>query len=229
MAVDRGAIDAQLRDIGEGERWWEQREFRDLPHVLHAGERIRGLTNGKLLSRRRPHLRQRAVWLIVVTDQRILCLKQDKFARKQLDIVLSEVVGIDQKSRLRGYDFLVDTRQQRYRLRIPKADAFRFGGALAPVSPALALPLDDPFEEPGSWLPGASVVAALPGVAGLVAKSARRSTADPEARDQIERLEATVERLQTDMERLRQQVAFLEDLLQTRAEEATLVRSQGDS
>lgn len=34
MPVDRGAIDAQLREIGEGEGWWEQREFRALPSIL---------------------------------------------------------------------------------------------------------------------------------------------------------------------------------------------------
>ena len=49
MPVDRGAIDGQLREIGEGERWWEQREFRDLPYVLQPDERLRGLTNGKLV------------------------------------------------------------------------------------------------------------------------------------------------------------------------------------
>ncbi|MBA2670512.1 MAG: hypothetical protein H0U67_09090 [Gemmatimonadetes bacterium] len=58
MPIDRGEIDAQLRAIGEGERWWEQREFRDLPHVLHPDERIQGIINGKVLGPRRAPLRR---------------------------------------------------------------------------------------------------------------------------------------------------------------------------
>jgi predicted nuclease with TOPRIM domain len=45
------------------------------------------------------------------------------------------------------------------------------------------------------------------------------------ATDRIERLEASVERLQEDVERLQQHVAFLEELLQRRAEGSFLPRS----
>ena len=67
MPIDRGAIDGQLREIGEGERWWEQREFRDLPYVLQPEERLRGLTNGKLVKSR---LRELAAARSVVSEQR---------------------------------------------------------------------------------------------------------------------------------------------------------------
>jgi len=223
MPVDRGAIDAQLREIGEGDRWWEHREFRDLPHILHADERIRGIATGKLLGRRRPRLLPTARWLLVATDQRLVCMKQERFARKQVEIAAGQIMRIRASSRLRSVQLLVETPQGRYRIRIPKADAFRFAAALEPLVPnALVQPLA-PDAASRSWLPGVGAIAALPGVSGIVA---RLSPPTPEfaPRDKLERVETAVERLQTEVERLQQQVKFLEDLLQTRAEEAFLQR-----
>lgn len=218
MPVDRGDIDAQLREIGEGERWWEQREFRDLPYILHAGERIQGIVRGKLLGRRRPRLMTRK-WLFVATDQRLVCLRQDRFARRQLEIAPGQIVRVRQSSRLRSYQIILETAQRRYRIRVPKADAFRFAGALAPLmpkNPAQRLP---PALEPWSWIPGLTAVAALPGVAELVSSASPRAYAD---REHVQRLEAMVEHLQIEVERLQEQVGFLEELLQKRAEEAFL-------
>src|SRR5688572_173465 len=97
MPLDRGALDAQLREIGEGERWWEQREFRELPNILYPDERIRGITIGKLPGRT-PRLRLSSRWLFVATDQRLLCLKHERFARKQIDIVWGQVTRVHQGS-----------------------------------------------------------------------------------------------------------------------------------
>ena len=47
MPVDRGAIDQQLRALGEASRW-NERELRDLPAVLHADETILAISRGKL-------------------------------------------------------------------------------------------------------------------------------------------------------------------------------------
>lgn len=222
MAVDRGAIDAQLRDIGEGDRWWEHREFRDLPHILHADERIQGIVSGQLLGPRLPRLRPGSRWLIVATGQRLLCLKQERFARKQVEIAAGQVVRIHGGSRLRSYQIVVETPQRAYRLRIRKEDAFRFAAALEPL--IAKRPDGEPAPRP--WLPG---INALPGVAGFLSKGSGHARADDAARAHLERLEDTVERLQDDVERLQQQVAFLEDLLQKRAEDALLQRSSAGS
>lgn len=48
MAVDRRTIEDQLIAIGEADRWWDQREVRELPHILNADERIRALATGWL-------------------------------------------------------------------------------------------------------------------------------------------------------------------------------------
>lgn len=228
MPVDRGSIDAQLRDIGEGERWWEHREFRDLPHILHAEERILGLTRGKLLGRRRPRVKPSGRWVIVATDQRLICLKQERFARKQVEIAASQIVAVNHRSGLRAYQITIDTPQRRYRIRIPKPDAFRFAGALGPLIPEPAARRLQQLE-PWAWIPGMSTAASLPGVAGLLSRVTMLSPPDYATREHVERLEATVDRLLQDLERLQQQVGFLESLLEKRAAEALAVRSAAES
>ena len=222
MGLDRGEIDAQLREIGEGDRWWEQREFRDLPHILHSDERILGLVTGSVPGRRRPRLRFGGPWLIVVTSQRLLCLRQERFARRQLEVQAGEIRRLHQNSRMRGHQITIETTERRLRIRIPKSDAFRFSAALAVLFPAPAAQPIDPDLEPLAWLPGISTVAALPGFSGIVSRVAMLSPPDFASREHVLRVEASVDTLQREVERLQQQVAFLEDLLQTRAEAALL-------
>ncbi|HET7274249.1 MAG TPA: PH domain-containing protein [Longimicrobiaceae bacterium] len=217
MPVDRGAIDEQLREIGEGERWWEQREFRDLPHILHADEDIRGIVNGRLLGPRRPRVVPTGRWLVVATNLRLIFLKQERFGRKQVEVPLDQIVGMRHTSRLRGMQATIWTTQRRFRLRIPKAEAFRFLGALEAIISRperhhqnVALPLS-------SWGPGMSRLAAVPGVSGLISTLTTLSPPDSVPSREFARLEATVERLENEVQRLREQVEFLENLAQERA------------
>jgi hypothetical protein len=224
MPIDRGAIDAQLREIGEGDRWWEHREFRDLPHILHADEQIKGLASGKLLTARRPRLRMMGSWLFVTTNLRLIALKQERFARKQIEVAAGQVMRVRPSNRLRSCQIVVETPQRKYRLRVPKAEAFRFAGSLATLIPnAPAQPL---AIEADSWFMG--TMAALPGVAGLVERVSGAGQ-DYVSRAHFERLELTVETLQNEMERLRHQVSFLEDLLRKQSEDTFLSRSSIDS
>lgn len=222
MPVDRGSIDMQLREIGEGERWWEQREFRDLPHILHSDERIRGLVLGKLLGRRRPRVKPAGRWMILVTDQRLLCLKQERFARRQVEIPASQIRAIRQSSGLRTHQIIVETERRRYRIRIPNADAFRFAGALAPLMPDRPAPGVSAEFEPWAWIPGMSRVAAITGVSAVYSRVAMLSAPEYATREQVRALAATVEGLQHEVERLQQEVSFLEDLMQKRAEQALI-------
>ena len=226
MMIDRGAIDAQLREIGEGDRWWEQREFRHLPHVLHLDERIRGLTLGKLRDRRPLRITPAAPWLFVATDQRLICLQQKRFARSQIDIVAGQVTAVRQSTGLRHYRLTLLTPSRQYRLRLPKADAFRFLAALAPLVPQpTATPLP-PDLEPLSLIPGFRTITTLPAVSGLVAKVSMLSPPDYATRGHVSRLETDVERLQVELEQTRQQVAFLQELLERRSEHAALPGSE---
>jgi hypothetical protein len=226
MPIDRGAIDAQLREIGEGDRWWEVREFRDLIHILHPDERLRGIIRGKLLGPRRPRVRPAGQWLVVATTTRLLCLRQDRFARSQVEVPAGQVLRMRSAGRLRGWQIAFETPAQRFRLRVDKADAFRFAGALAalmPTAPAQPLELD---ARTAALLPGAAP--ALPGVGGLLGRLVKRPAPDAAPRDQLERLEGVVERLQGDVERLQQHVAFLEDLLRRQSDVPFLARTPAD-
>lgn len=231
MPVDRGAIDRQLRDIGEGEHWWEQREFRDLCHVLHPEERIAGLVKGRLLGRRRPRLPRlpgTGEWLIVATDQRLICLKQERFGRKQIDLPTDVILRIEQGGGLRRYQVTVHTTTKRYRIRIAKNDAFRFARALGPLMPSRPASTLPPALQPLAWIPGMTAVASLPGVGRIVSEFSP-APPEPASRASVERLEATVDRLETDVERLQQQVAFLEELLERRAAEPSYLPQAIDS
>lgn len=221
MPVDRSSIDGQLRKIGEGERWWEQREFRDLPHILHSGETIRGLVLGQLLGRRKPRVLPGAPWLLVVTDQRLLCLQQERFGRKQVDVRGDQITGINHGSRIRGYRIAVATSQKVFRLRLAKADAFRFLGALSSLVPHLT----DPDASSRAWrlVPGAGIS----GLPGLMSRVARIPAPEYARSADLARVEANVERLESEVERLQQQVEFLEKLLHGRAEEMLTLPEPG--
>lgn len=225
MAVDRGSIDAQLRDIGEGEHWWELKEFRALPHILRPEERIRGIVSGRVSASRIPRVRPHNRWLVLVTDERLICVKQERYARRQIEIARDQVSRISHGSRVRGYRITVDSGTRRYRIHIAKTDAFRFTGALAPFVPQRPTRALDPEVEAFSWIPGMSTVASLPGFSGIVTRVAQLSPPAATLRPgQLENLEATVDRLQADVERLQQQVEFLESLLEKRSEESFLQR-----
>jgi len=200
MSIDRGAIDEQLRSIGEGERWWEQREFRDLPHILHSEERIRGLVNGKVLGGRLHRLLPSPLWLIVVTDARLICLKQQRFGRKEIDVPREHIVGMNHRSGLLAAQITLQTAQRRYRIRIPKAEAFRFAGALSAL-----LPRPIPASAAGGF------------GGGLLSAGGGFPSPDLVTRADLEDVESSVDRLEAEVERLRQQVDFLEKLMQQRA------------
>ncbi len=222
MAVDRGIIDAQLREIGESDRWWEQREFRDLHYVLQPDEQIRGLVRGALLGRRRPRVMPHARWLIVATTQRLICLRQERFARKQVEIPAQQITRVVGRARLRAYQLLVETPRGSFRLRIPTAEAARFTAALQPLTSTPAAPALEPDTAPRPAFPGLGPLAALPGVATIVAKVSRRSPADAATQADVERLEFAVERLQGEVRSLRQQVSFLERLLHGQTDQTAL-------
>jgi len=219
MPVDRSTIDAQLREIGEGDRWWEEREFRDLPYILNADERIHGIVNARLFGPRRPRVLPAAHWLIVATSQRLICLKRERVGRGQVDIHLGQIIGMQHRSRIRGVQIVLDTPQRRYRIRVSKADAFRFIGALAPLVPQPAMLANG--QPPAALLPPGSItLEGQPRLSRLLSRVTGHPASDYATRAELARLESVVERLENDVERMRQHVEFLENLLQQRAEGA---------
>lgn len=211
MSIDRGAIDEQLKNIGEGERWWEQREFRELPYILNEDEVMHGLIRGKVLGRRRPRLLPAGDWLIAATSQRLLCIRDERFGRKQIDVPLGQIRTMHHNTGMFAAQITLQTSERSYRLRIAKDEAFRFVGALGPL-----VPRPQPASTARFGLPAvlnAARLQALPSMPAL----ATLPHPDYATRSDLLRLEGTVERLEGEVDRLQQQVNFLENLLQQRA------------
>src|SRR5690606_12708223 len=185
-----------------------------------------GIVTGRLSAARLPRLRPGSRWLLLATDDRLICVKQERFARRQIEMPRDQISRVSHGPRLRGYQIVVDTGGRRYRIRIDKDDAFRFTAALTPLVPEVRGRQLSPDVEAWSWIPGMSTVASLPGFSGIVSRVTQLSPPAPAVSvDRMDQLEGAVERLQADVERLQQQLEFLEDLLEKRSDETFLHRS----
>ena len=138
------------------------------------------------------------------------------------------ITRVYHSSRLRAYHVTIITTVQKYRIRIPKADAYRFVQALMGVVPSESVHRLSPGLEALSWVPGISAVAELPGVERMLSRATTITAAQP-ARNELQHLQETVEQLQSDLEKLTEQVAFLEQLLARRAEDQLLTETTAES
>jgi hypothetical protein len=204
MPIDRGVIDQQLLTLRESSHWWDQREFRDLPAVLHADEHIIALSRGKLARFRRK-------WLIVVTDRRLVCMRSaGGTGWHQLEVSAEQI----ERAALRVGPFrgrvLVVAGGQTYRLLVPRQDAYKLMTALSD----LGTHANDALTGFGPARMVRRVmdhVLALPAAAlnpGVPVRVA--VTTDTSATDR--RFQA----LEDEVQELRQQVDFLEQLLRER-------------
>ncbi len=202
MAIDRGIIDQQLQALGESPSWWERRELRDLPAVMHANEQIHAIARGKL-PRRDPF---RRFWLIVVTDQRLLCLRSSSGAGwRQLDVDGDLI----RRTALRIGPFrarvLVTAGGQTYKLRVTRADGYKLWNALSRLG-------SQPKEALSGFGPAHMVRRVIDHVLDLPA--AALSPVTPRPLPAPERSNERVESLEHEVDELRNQVKFLEQLLQ---------------
>jgi hypothetical protein len=224
MAADRGTIDQQLEALGEGARWWNQLELRDLPAVMRSDERILAITRGKIARGRW----LRRSWLIVVTEQRLLVLHSRSGAGwNQLEVPISQIVRVAFRvGPFRGR-VLVVTPVGKYRLLVPRTDGYKVVQALmSQVTPGQAVTGFAPTRMVRQVI---DHVLALPAVA-LNPHGARQAALLPAAETsaierRLQRLEEHVQQLQQQveyLEQLQQQVDFLEQLLQRSAAERQL-------
>jgi hypothetical protein len=206
MPIDRGVLDQQLQAMGEGSRWWEQRELRDLPAVLHADERVLVITRGKLA---RAVRRLRRSWLIVVTERRLLCLRSGARGNwRQLEVPGNQMMRVGLRvGPFRG-KVLVVAGGHKYRMLVARADAYKLVGALTRLVPSANAAA-------AGVTPTLMVrrvidhVLALPAAALNPEPPTAPSPAPTDTTDLDERLHV----LEQDVEELRKQVHFLEQLL----------------
>jgi hypothetical protein len=203
MPIDRGAIDQQLEALGESSRWWEEREFRDLPAVLRADEHLLALARGKIARLRW----MRRPWLIVVTDQRLLCLRSTRRAGwQQLEIAAGQMVRVALRiGPFRGRVIVVGGGRT-CRLLVARPDGYKLSSVLS----ALCAPGKAASTRLRPTLMVRRVidhVLALP-AAALGPDAPATPKAPPPVAD-TERVQS----LEDEVEELRRQVRFLEDLL----------------
>jgi hypothetical protein len=209
MPIDRGIIDQQLQALGEGSRWWAQRELRDLPSVLDADEQIRALSRGKIARVRW----FRRLWLIVVTDRRVLCLRSGGGTGwRQFEIRADHVT----RAALRVGPFrgrvVVVAGDRTYRFLVPRLDAYKLVTALSTY--AVARPdASRGFAPTRTFMRVVDHVLALP--AAAFQPDAQRAL--PVVPDRS-LLDQRIDSLEEEVQQLRQQVNFLEQLLHQRHE-----------
>lgn len=216
MPIDRGQMDQQLEALGEGARWWDVRELRDLPAVLHADEQIQALARGKI---GRPRWLHR-LWLIVVTDRRLLMLRSGASGWQQLEVPAAQITRVTLRiGPLRGRVIVLGA-GRRYRLLVQRPDGYRLLNALTNVA--------EPAREAIAGF-GATRVArrmidhvlSLPAVA-LGPDAAPLPPPRPSVDLRV--VEQRFQALEEEVERLRQQVDFLEQLLRQRQLEEPALR-----
>lgn len=205
MPLDRGVLDQQLQALGEGSRWWDQRELRDLPAVLYADERLVAIARGQPARAMR---RLRRSWLIVVTEKRLLCLRSAARGNwQQLEVSAGQIVRVALRvGPFRG-TVLVVAGGRKYRLLVARADAHNLVAALsALVSPA--------HESVVAVTPTIVVRRVIDHVLALPAAALNPVTpgAHPVPVDSTG-IEERLHLLERDVEELRNQVRFMEQLL----------------
>jgi len=216
MPVDRGSIDQQLHAMGEGSHWWEQREFRDLPAVLHAGEQLQALARGKVARLRW----LRRTWLIVVTDRRLLCMRSGvRSGWRQIEVQAGHITRVTLRiGPFRGR-VLLTASGQKYALSVPKDDAYQLQVALSGLSAANK-----------ETIPGLGPtrmvrrvvdhMLALPTIALEPEKVTPKQVAPPMVENPAE--DRRLDLLESQMQELQKQVDFLEQLLRQRHPEGRL-------
>lgn len=215
MPIDRGIIDQQLQALGASASWWDQRELRDLPTALHADEHILAIARGKIARVRW----LRRSWLIVVTDQRILCLRSSAGSGwRQFEIDIRRIERVTLRiGPFRGRVLIVAAGDT-FRLLVVRADAYRLVNVLSNLGTQRK-------ETHAGLAPTLLVrrvvdhVLALPAVAfnPQTAQPARGVAVAPAGTAHVDReVDQRVQVLEEQIQQLQQQMEFLEELLEQR-------------
>jgi hypothetical protein len=208
MPLDRGVIDQQLHALQGSAVWWEERELRDLPAVLHPAERILAIARGKIARVRW----LRRSWLMVVTDERLVCLRSRRNGWSQIEVPADRITRLALRvGPFRGR-VLVGAGPHTYRLLVPRTDAYKLLSTLSTLGPRPGA-VDAGFAPVRAARRLMDHVLALP-AAALTPYPGGPAPA-PVAPD-MSAVDRRFDALETELRELRQEVEFLEQLLRTR-------------
>jgi hypothetical protein len=205
MPIDRGVIDQQLQALGESPRWWEQREFRDLPAVLHADERMLAISRGKIA---RVRLMRRS-WLIVVTERRLLCLRSaGGTGWRQLEVSGGQITRVALRIGPFHGRVVMVAGGHTYRLLVPRAHSYKLSSALLTLGPAAG-------DARSGFRPTLMVRRVLDHVLALpaIALSPDAPGESVPASSGTSAFDERIQSLENEVEELREQIRFLEQLL----------------
>ena len=205
MPIDRGVIDQQLQALGESPRWWEQREFRDLPTVLDGDERMLAISRGKLARVRW----LRRSWLIVVTERRLLCMRSaGGTSWRQLEVGAGQITRVALRIGPFHGRVVIVASGHTYRLLVPRAQSYKLSSALSTLGPQAK-------EARPGFQPALMVRRVIDHMFSLpaVALSPNTPREPPAALPATSVFDERVQTLEDEVEELRKQVRFLEQLL----------------
>jgi hypothetical protein len=212
MPIDRGILDQQLQDIGEASRWWNQREIRDLPAVLHENEKIVAMSRGRVARIR--WLRRK--WLIVVTEDRLLCLRSAPGKGwRQIEAPANNITRVFLRIGPFKGRVLVVADGQYFKLLVPRADAYRLHSALIKLGPTGSETLAG-FGPTRIVRSMVDHVLALPAAAFAPAGQLAAPPANAVSPDNTAMMQR-MQLLEEQVNRLTDQVRFLEELLRQRS------------
>jgi hypothetical protein len=186
------------------ELWSDRPEVQSLPELLAPNERIAfvggGVVAGKFTARE---------WLIVLTDQRLLCVVgTNPITRRLVELSLASIRSVDCRRGPLRSTVIVKTGQGKFRISNMKRAAA--SDLFAAISEPLRARHRARRPNPLTWLTQPAAVAPAPEPVIYHAPPV-----DLEAR--VRRLEELNESLESEVAQLREQVAFLEELLQAKA------------
>jgi hypothetical protein len=206
MPIDRGIIDQQLQALRESPGWWDQREFRDLPAVLHADENIIAISRGKIARVRW----LRRSWLIVVTDRRLLFIRSTgRTGWRQLEVGAHQITRVALRVGLFRGRVRVMAGTETYRLLVPRADAYKLMSALS----SLGTPSNEAFF---GFAPARMVRRVMDHVLALPAAALNPDSPRPLPAPVPGVVDQRVQSLEEEVQELRQQIDFMEQLLRQR-------------
>lgn len=99
--VDQKVIQQQLKDLKFGGSPWNQAELRELPHIIHEGEKISELVNGYY---------EGGVALLVATELRLLLIDKKPFNFLNVEDLRFDMINeIDYGHRIMGATITIST------------------------------------------------------------------------------------------------------------------------